>query len=185
MLDIGDIREDIDAPQRKELLCSMYGERSSFPSGLELKQLKTYLNAGETVRIRYSSAPYSLCRFYWLCRRRLPYDKEIYAVKLPEYAVMRPNYIACHQNWASVPAKDFAGFLPHEAILSKPEICMHARRWAALIKNNSPLCAVVNGRLIKVPEDFYDFMIFKCLTAKPVHGSPADRGYHQPLPGEY
>ena len=36
-------------------------------------------------------------------------------MKLPEYAVMRPNYIACHQNWASVPAKDFAGFLPHEA----------------------------------------------------------------------
>lgn len=36
------------------------------------------------------------------------------------------------------------------------------------MEDNSPLRAMVNGKMIGVPEDFYDFMIFKRLTTKPI-----------------
>lgn len=35
-------------------------------------------------------------------------------------------------------------------------------------EDNSPLRAVVNGKLIGVPEDFYDFLIWKRITRKPI-----------------
>ena len=35
-------------------------------------------------------------------------------------------------------------------------------------EENSPLRAVVNGRLLSVPESFYDFLIWESITKKPV-----------------
>ena len=45
---------------------------------------------------------------------------------------------------------------------------MYASEWSELVSDNSPLRAVVNGRLAGVPEDFYDFLIWKRLTRRPV-----------------
>lgn len=36
------------------------------------------------------------------------------------------------------------------------------------MEDNSPLRAVINGKMTGVPEDFYDFLIWKRLTGKPV-----------------
>lgn len=40
--------------------------------------------------------------------------------------------------------------------------------WNDLVKDNSPLRAVINGTVLGVPEDFYDFQIWKELTHKPI-----------------
>lgn len=37
---------------------------------------------------------------------------------------------------------------------------MYALEWTDLVNENSPLRAVINGKLIGVPEDFYDFRIW-------------------------
>ena len=36
------------------------------------------------------------------------------------------------------------------------------------MEDNSPFRTVVNGKVLSVPEDFYDFLIFRRLTDKPI-----------------
>lgn len=181
MLDIGNIKEPADSVYRKELIYSMYAQNQWEPdieweneinkAGeiyiRELFRLKQFLNQGEPVRIWYSDAPYSRCGFYHLCRILEKYENEIRVVKLPEYAVREKN-ITIYKNWNEVAAEEFAGFLSYEKRLSKEEVRMYSILWNDLVEDNSPLRAVVNGKVLGVPEDFYDFQIWKRLTKKPV-----------------
>ncbi len=181
MLDVGDIKEPADSSYRKELIYSMYAQnqwerdeeteeelrRTGDVYAEELRRLKRFLDDGEAVRIWYSGAPYSRCGFCHLCQTLRQYKNEIRAVKLPEY-VVRENCITVYKNWGEVAAEEFAGFLSHEKKLSGEEVRMYASEWSELVSDNSPLRAVVNGRLAGVPEDFYDFLIWKRLTRRPV-----------------
>lgn len=45
---------------------------------------------------------------------------------------------------------------------------MYVSLWSDLIEDNSLLRAVINGKILGVPEDFYDFQIWRRLTEKPV-----------------
>lgn len=133
----------------------------------ELKRLEAYLGQGASVRIWYSDAPYSLCGLYHLCSILLKWGNAVYTVKMPEY-LSAPRFITRYQNLGEVPPDVFSTFLTAEKRLSRLEIQMYAMHWENLKKDNSPLRAVVNGRVIGVPESFYDFLIWKHLTKRPV-----------------
>ena len=45
---------------------------------------------------------------------------------------------------------------------------MYNTLWGILAEENSPLRAIVNSRLLSVPEDFYDFLIWERLTGAPL-----------------
>ncbi len=181
MLDIGDIREAADSRYRRELIYSLYaqGQWETDPeTDAELKRaadayinertrLENYLKDGETVRIWYSDAPYSRCGLYSLCTMLQKYENKVCAVKLPEYNIC-PDSIVCRQNWGEVAAEEFAAFLHYEKELTQKEIRMYAAFWKKLAEDNSPLRAVVNGRVVGVPEDFYDFPIWEKLTKEPI-----------------
>ncbi|MDE6636352.1 MAG: DUF1835 domain-containing protein [Lachnospiraceae bacterium] len=181
MMDVGNIREPADSLYRKELIYSMYAQNQweqdkemekelkklGDAYAKELLRLKRFLDNGEAVRIWYSDAPYSRCGFYHLCRILKEYDNEIRVVKLPEY-VVRGKSITAYKNWGEAAAEEFAGFLVYERNLSKEELHMYAGLWSDLVEDNSPLRAVINGRVIGVPEDFYDFQIWKELTHRPM-----------------
>lgn len=180
LLDIGDIKEGTDSAYRKELIYSLYAqgqwkldrEMDAELSGLgdyycsEMNRLVHYLQNGEPVRIWYSDAPYSICGFYQLCGILQKYKNEISCVKLPEYKICQ-NSIILYRNWGEAAAEEFAGFLHREKKLSIEEIRMFAMMWSGLQEDNSPLRAVVNGRLTGVPDDFYDFLIWGRMTKKP------------------
>lgn len=181
MLDIGNIKEPVDSQYRKNLIYSMYAQnqygknpeideewkRRGEVYGNELLRLRKYLEDGETIRIWYSDAPYSRCGFYSLCRMLRNYNHEVHVVKLPEY-VVRKTSITSYRNWGEVPDEEFAGFLSYGKVLTKEEVGMYAQLWTELTEDNSPLRAVINGRVIGVSEDFYDFLIWKRLTYKPI-----------------
>lgn len=181
MLDIGDIKEELDSQYRKELIYSMYsqgqwGNNPEMDIELqyvhkvyvnEMERLKTYLKNGETIRIWYSDAPYSRCGFYHLCSMLNDYENEIRTVKLPEYRVMG-NVIVSYHSWGDVAAEDFSSFLPYEKEFSKNEVRMYASLWSELQEENNSLRAVVNGRVTGVSEDYYDFLIWKRLTEEPI-----------------
>lgn len=181
MLDIGNIKEPADSLYRKELIYSMYaqnqwGQDEERDKELkeageiyigELSRLKKFLDNGETVRIWYSDAPYSRCGFYHLCRILEKYENEIRIVKLPEY-VVRKNSIIAYKNWGEVAPEEFGGFLSYEKKLSKEEVRMYAVLWSNLVEDNSPLRSVINGKVLSVLEDFYDFQIWRRLTERPV-----------------
>lgn len=181
MLDIGNIKESVESQYRKNLIYSMYtqnqyGKNPEMDEELklagevysnELLRLKKYLEDGETIRVWYSDAPYSRCGFYSLCRILQNYKNEIHIVKLPEH-VVRKTGIIIYRSWGEVSAEEFAGFLSHERMLTKEEEMMYAQLWIELVDDNSLLRAVINGRVTGVPEDFYDFLIWKRLTCKPI-----------------
>lgn len=167
LLDIGDIREDVGSDYRKHLISSIYTQEQRGQDE-EMERLKAYLADGEAIRVWYSDAPYSRCGFYHLCSILQKYQNEISAVKLPEYRVRGDHTIVCHKNWGEVAAEEFAGFLNCEKKLSGEEIRMYAISWGVLQEDNSPLRAVVNGKLIGVVEDFYDFLIWGKITPKPI-----------------
>ena len=133
----------------------------------ELQRLIRFLEDGEAIRIWYSDAPYSRCGFYSLCRMLLKYEAEIHVVKLPEH-VARGKSIISYSNWGEVSAEQFAGFLSCEKALTREEVRMYAMRWSILSEENSPLRTVINGRVIGVPEDFYDFLLWKKITREPI-----------------
>ena len=173
MLDIGNIQKDIEGHYRKNLIFSMLDMETEeeiqnyADSFMQMQRLRIYLEAGESIRIWYSNAPYSRCGLYHLCNILHCHENEIHLVELPEY-VVHGKTIVFYRNWGEVAAEEFAGFLSGEKILSKDEIQMYAFLWNELVEENSPLRAMVNGKMIGVPENFYDFMIFNRLTIKPV-----------------
>ncbi|MCI8797574.1 MAG: DUF1835 domain-containing protein [Dorea sp.] len=170
MLDVGDIKEPADSSYRKELIRSLYDQNQWYQEWYqdeELRRLRRFLEDGESVRIWYSDAPYSRCGFYHLCQILRKYENEICVVKLPEY-IIRENCITVYKNWGEVSAEEFAGFLYEEKKLSRNEIRMFANEWSELASDNSPLRGVINGKVEGVPEDFYDFLIWKRITRKPV-----------------
>lgn len=181
MMDIGNIKEPADGLYRSRLLYSMYAQ-NQWEQDVEMKEqlkhigdvyanelyrLKRFLDCGEKIRIWYSDASYSRCGFYHLCWILEKYQNEIHVVKLPEY-VVRDNYTVVYKNWGETAAEEFAGFLPYEENLSKEEVHLYAVYWSELVRDNSPLRAVINGRVLGVPEDFYDFLIWSRLSDKPV-----------------
>lgn len=181
MLDIGNIKEPIDSPYRKNLIYSMYAQNQYVKNPEidqelkltgevylnELLRLKEYLENGETIRVWYSDTPYSICGFYSLCQILQKYKNEIHIVKLPEYMVRKTSIIS-YRNWGEVSAEEFAGFLTYESVLTKEEVRMYAQLWTELTEDNSPLRAMINGKVTGVSEDFYDFLIWKRLTRKPI-----------------
>ena len=181
MLDIGNIKEPIDSPYRKNLIYSMYAQNQYVKNPEidqelkltgevylnELLRLKEYLENGETIRVWYSDTPYSICGFYSLCQILQKYKNEIHIVKLPEYMVRKTSIIS-YRNWGEVSAEEFAEFLTYESVLTKEEVRIYAQLWTELTEDNSPLRAMINGKVTGVSEDFYDFLIWKRLTRKPI-----------------
>ncbi|MEY8426403.1 DUF3658 domain-containing protein [Lachnospiraceae bacterium 46-15] len=182
MLDIGDIRETFDSKYRQELILSMYlqsGWNDSQEYINELREgiqrnireycrLLDFIQKGEQVRIWYSQTPYSLCGLYWLCRQMNGMENEVYAVEMPSYTERSDGVIVVHHSWGNVEAEKFSSFLKYQRRLSEAERRMLGCKWTELLEDNSPLRAVVNGELVGVPEDFYDFLILREITETPV-----------------
>lgn len=133
----------------------------------ELLRLKEYLSDGEEIRIWYSNAPYARCGFYHLCSVLRKYKNQVWTVRLPESRVYADHTVS-YSNWGEVAAEEFAGFLPDAEAFSPRELRRYDALWQELVEEGSPLRAVVNGRVVGVPEDFYDFLIWKRLTRTPV-----------------
>ena len=58
--------------------------------------------------------------------------------------------------------------MPYERELSREEVRMYRALWMELQEDNMPLRAVINGKVMGVGEEFYDFLIWKELSQKPI-----------------
>ena len=182
MLDIGDINKSIDSQYRQDLILSMFTQNGwdNRPEVLkelrmatkiyinELNRLLGFLKNGESIRIWYSDSPYSLCGLYYLCHILRNYSNDIFVVKLPEFVQADISTITKYCNWGEVSAEEFSRFLVYMKKMTLSEVRMFGDQWTELAEDNSPLRAVINGNLIGVPEDFYDFLIRKRLSINPV-----------------
>lgn len=181
MLDMGDIRRPADSDGRLEFLLALHTQNAwsdspSFREDVreeirqsfqEYRRLLSLLDTRREIRIWYSQAPYALCGFCWLCRELYHTDCTIHTVELPLFQ-QEAHTLQKFRNWGEVNHTQFGTFLSFQKTLTKLERNMYAQTWEMLKEDNSPLRAVINGELTGVPEDFYDFLIRKALTASPI-----------------
>jgi Protein of unknown function./Domain of unknown function (DUF1835). len=174
LLDIGDITVPIESEYRKNLMIDLYtitgfGNENTQKSLedvwdkylKEIERLKNYASHGECIRLWYSNAPYSLCGFYYICNLLKKYNCKISAIKLPHHMQLSDTEIQSNTSWGEIAAGKFYQYLQFEKTLSASEIRYFASNWDELEEDKCTLRAVVNGKVIGVPDDFYDHIIRK------------------------
>lgn len=171
-LDIGDISGAIDGNERQNVFHKMWRrfdfdnkEQEQFFQN-QRKDMERLLSAGKDgmpIRIWKSNTPYSACGFYFVCNILRNIDCNISVVSLPEYKQISENEIVEYSHWGEVEPGKFYQFLPLEKQLSQMEKRIASNYWHDLMVESAPLRAIINGKLISVPENFYDFIITKNL----------------------
>lgn len=175
-LDIGDIKSGAISNVRKELIFKMFRHPYKKNEGditwkhdyweVNLSDIKKLLDCAKEdqhIRIWYSDAPYSICGFYYVISQLKEYMGKVTVVKLPKTKVKEENTIISYTSWAEVEPGRFFDFLPLEKEITLTEKRFIASRWHELQMENAPLRAVVNGKLVSIPEDFYDYFIRQSL----------------------
>jgi hypothetical protein len=169
-LDIGDISGEFDGDTRRNEFVRLFGavrfedgEVERFFESQRADLQKTLLAAknGEPIRAWKSSAPRSACAFAFLCDALRDIDCEFSVVALPDIFESPDGAPHSLTAWSEVPAGQFYSFLPLEREISAAEKRLSGGLWNELKAENAPLRALVNGRLISVPEDFYDHILIK------------------------
>ncbi|QOR35234.1 DUF1835 domain-containing protein [Clostridium sp. 'deep sea'] len=173
-LDIGDISCVENEESRKDVLKSLF----SFAS-FEENEMQTYLNrqrndlsklinaakSGTAIRVWKSNAPYSACAYAYLCNTLKSIDCEISVMELPTYWQTSETSLTSYTDWAEIAPYKFYQFLSIERKVSTLEKCLQSNIWTNLKEENAALRAVVNGKLISVPENFYDHLILNNLPS--------------------
>ena len=171
-LDVGDISGSIDGDERQNVFLKLWGrfdfdnkEQKQFflNQRKDMEYLLSSAKNGIPIRIWKSNAPYSTCGFYFVCNILRNIDCNISVVSLPKYKQISENEIVEYSHWGEVEPGKFYQFLPLEKQLTQIEKRVVSDYWHDLMVENAPLRAIVNGRLISVSEDFYDFIIMKNL----------------------
>lgn len=172
-LDVGDISGDILNEKRKQIISNIYSGPvfNNFDptdtiwqmNKYNIENIKTKAQNNEKIRIWYSDAPYSICGFYFMNALLKEYDCNLTAIKLPGHKVQGDN-VHFYSSWEEITAGKFSQFLEYEREISSAERKAIAERWEELKTQNDRLRAVINGNLIGVPEDFYDYIIRKYIT---------------------
>ena len=180
-LDVGEIRGLEDGDQRKRALehmfrdGSMSGERVwkeyeeawSHSAGTPEK-LRQLAKMGKPVRIWYGRAPYEVCGYYFVCHLLSDLTDQISAVKLPEILYFHDTNMPYEVSMmGEIVSEEFPELLTYEKQLTEWDIQNGALHWGRLVQENAGLRASINGKIMSVPETFYDFMIENTLSEKP------------------
>lgn len=170
--DIGDITGAVDSVERKREFTRVFGSVQFTVSEIEqffaaqredCERLLIAAQAGEAIRVWISKAPFSACAFAFLCDALRNIDCNISTVSLPEYWISSENTLQSCTDWAELLPGQLYSFLSLERKLESPEKDRQSSLWNGLKSENAPLRALINGRLMSVPEDFYDHIIIKSI----------------------
>ena len=120
--------------------------------------------AGEPVRIWYGRAPWALCGFLCAVHALEGLPCPVSAAELPAHAAGDPSRPLV--GWGQLRPEEVPRYL-HEVPLSPARRGELAGRWEALVEENAPLRAVVNGQAVSVGEDYYDSILDTLMGEKP------------------
>lgn len=175
VLDMGDISTSVTDPSRKEFITQMFTANpwDEFPDMedsinpfwesciSDLHKLTVRARAGESVRIWYSDAPYSMCGFYHTASLLKDFECHVLAVKLPTYMPRGEQEVESAVFRGEISPGKFAQYLTLETEIPHSMQKAIAMEWEQLKRENAPLRVVLNGRLHSVGLDFYDGFIRK------------------------
>lgn len=132
-------------------------------AGTDTDKLLRAAAGGASLRLWWSDAPDEARGLRCVCSLLEGLPCLLSAVRLPGLMPHGADTAVCHFGWGEVCPQDWPAFLPYERPLSAPERRALAMDWRRLVQEDAPLHAVINGRLVGVPVDFYDFLIRRCV----------------------
>lgn len=119
---------------------------------------------GEPIRVWGSHSPDEMCGLYWLMAQLLPIGLEkldITLVELPEWERRPDGCIVQYIGWGEVEPYRFGQMALLGKKLPANYLLSLANRWKELQRENAFLRAVLNGKLVSVPESLYDTFILQ------------------------
>lgn len=165
-LDIGDISDmDTDMDKRKKLFDNFFADFPGISDEMwkinqnaimRLKQAKISL---EPIRMWISTSDSAeMCSLYFVCHLMSDSQTPLFVVRVPQL-LEKDNRIICYNSTGEVRAEEFEAFTEYEEPISELQRRVYAGIWCDLMSENTPLRAIVNGCVIGVPVDFYDFSL--------------------------
>lgn len=174
MADVGDISALHDWRSRLELLNGIFDihemetagetDREAARARELVSRLERAAEAGAPVRIWWSDAADESCGFCWAMSILEHSRGEVLSVKVPHMWKSASGHPALLGTRGLAPG-DFPRLLELEAPVAQEQRRAAAGLWERLVRENSPLRAVINGSLCSVPEDFYDYALRAALPA--------------------
>jgi len=180
-LSIGDISEGIPGEKRGQVLEWLYSiypnmdEDPAFTDELMQRGKDVFgkackrISEGEDVRVWYSNQPDELCGLYWFMAQlnRLELrDGQVILVSLSDWEIKEDDNIVVQSGWGGVKPGDWHKHLDLQTVAPSAFLSMCAAQWERLRQENAPLRAVLNGRLVSVPETLYDEFIVREIEAE-------------------
>lgn len=164
VLDVGDLA---NPEARPAVYRTLYGYIPEVPDGMErmnrtaLERLDRASANKEPVRVWLSPCdPAELCSLLFLCDRFTNAAPQFSVVRVPDRLVgEQSGTVTTYRSTGEIPPEALAGMIRYEQPLADAERRAYALQWRQLAHENAPLRAIVNGRLMGVPEDFYDFAL--------------------------
>lgn len=180
-LSIGDISESIPGEKRRQTLEWLYSihpyldDEPAFTVELmqratdTLNEVSARIQAGESVRIWYSSQPDEICGMYWfvahLNQLNIP-SSQIILIQLPEWECVGGGTVKTQSGWGGIKPGEWHSHLSLQRA-APPMFCEFcASHWSYLQQENAQLRAFLNGRLVSVPESIYDEFIVREISAE-------------------
>jgi hypothetical protein len=165
-LDIGDISDmDSDMHARKKLLDELFAD---FPSVSEqiwktnehaLMRLQEAKATLEPIRMWiYVGNPAELCGLYFVCHLMADAQAPLSVVCIPEQ-IQKDDGIISFNSTGEINPETSGAFTEYEEPISELQRRVYANIWDDLARQNASLRAVINGSLVGVPKDFYDFAL--------------------------
>ncbi len=169
-LDFGDISGEFDGDKRRDEFA-----RAFFSGKFTAREIDDFFRQqrddyekliaaareGRAIRAWVSNAPYSACGYAFVCHALAEIDCPLSVVQLPVCRQESSNSLSIFSGWGEVAPGKLHSFLSLERAVPWEEKLFNAGVWLELQAENAPFRAFVNGRLISVPEDFYDHIILK------------------------
>lgn len=111
-------------------------------------------------------SPDELCGFYWIldqleCLRQQTPLGAVYGVKLPVWERIGEDKVRVRNSWGEVSPGEWSGYLSLQERLPEGFCRACADVWRQLRRENGCLRAVLNGRLVSVPDSLYDTFLMR------------------------
>jgi len=168
VLSIGDISENQPGIKRKQALERLYGV---YPNDVGCQAAREIFNRAnvDLLRVWYSNQPDEMCGFYWFMEQLnqwKAYGGQVSVVKLPEWEADEKGNIVRKTGWGEVAPEEWYRYVALQKPVLPVFIQSCAAHWRELQKENAPLRAVLNGRLVSASEKLYDDFILREIAAE-------------------
>lgn len=165
-LDLGDVSEiDNSMDVRKRMYDSLFADLPGVSEEImkinqrAFARLREAAKKSESVRMWVcASDPSELCGLYFVCHLFSDSPASLSVVRVPGEFVRHPKLIF-YRSTGEIALKDFETLSEYDEPLGTQQREFYAQFWRELAAENAPLRAVLNGRVLGVPEDFYDFAL--------------------------